>query len=40
MLFADCEGCINCTETEDGYWCERYGTDIHRVHGCEEMEAH
>ena len=35
-MFADCEGCINCTENEDGYFCEKYGTDITRVHNCEE----
>lgn len=36
MMFADCEGCSNCTETENGYICERYGTDIDRVHSCED----
>lgn len=37
-MFADCEGCYNCTETEDGYFCERYGTEIDRIHQCEEWD--
>ena len=35
-MFADCEGCCNCTELEDGYYCERYGKEIDRVNSCED----
>ena len=34
-MFADCEGCVNCTETEEYYYCERYGMDIDCVQECE-----
>lgn len=37
-MFADCEACYNCVETEDGYYCERYGTDINCVQDCEEWQ--
>ena len=37
-MFADCEGCVNCTEMEDRHYCERYGTDIDRIHSCEEWD--
>lgn len=38
-MFADCEGCPNLTETEDGYICERFcGTDIDRIHDCDEWK--
>lgn len=33
-MFADCEGCVNCTETSEGYYCEWFGTDINRVNSC------
>lgn len=37
MMFADCEGCTNCTENLDGtYTCERYGSEISRIHYCED----
>ena len=40
MMFADCENCTNCTENEDDtYYCERYGTDIDRVHECEDTKS-
>lgn len=35
-MFADCEGCYNLTETENGFYCERYGTEIGRIDSCEE----
>lgn len=37
-MFADCEGCCNLFETEDGYECNRYGCDINRVFSCNEWE--
>lgn len=39
-MFADCEGCYNLTENEDGiYTCDRYcGEEIDRIFSCEEWE--
>lgn len=38
-MFCECEGCINCTEMEDGSWyCERYGEEIGSVPYCEDRD--
>lgn len=35
MTFADCEGCIECTEYDEYFYCERYGQEISRVNCCD-----